>query len=254
MRLVDTHAHLNLVPQGERQAIITRALAAGVDTIIIVGIDLYTSTVAVELAAEHDGIFAVVGIHPHGAKDTTDEVFAKLEQLACQDKVVAIGETGLDFYRDLSPRDMQKEVFCRHIELAARMNKPLIVHDRQAHGEVLDILAQQGAKDVLMHCFSGDVHMAMTCVERGYMVSAAGPVTFHNAGMLRDALKEVPLSQLVIETDSPYLAPHPYRGKKNEPAFITLINDALAKVKSVTAEEMARTTFGNAMRFLSLDR
>lgn len=253
MEFIDTHAHLNLIPKNGREEVIARARQASVTTIVVIGIDLRSSLSAVDIASKHDGVFATVGIHPHEAISVNAGMLSQLSELAALPKVVAIGETGLDYYRDLSPRDAQKEVFRRQIELAIKTGLPIIVHDREAHEETLEILESEGAVSVLMHCFSGDVSLAKTCAKRGYMIAAGGRVTYDSEVNLREAFREVPIENILLETDCPYLVPYPLRGK-NEPAYIYLVNEALAKVRSTTAEEIARETSKNALRFLSLDR
>lgn len=254
MVLYDTHAHLNLIPEQALGPILDRAERAGVNLINVIGIDIRSCRRAIELADKYSGVYAAVGIHPHDAKDFDHLVGAELEDLARHPKVVAIGEMGLDYFRDLSPRTVQQDTFRYQLELALKLGKPIIVHDRDAHDDVMKILSEFDAGQVLMHCFSGDEGLARLCIERDYHIAAAGPVTFANADQLRSALSVVPIDRLLLETDCPYLTPHPYRGKKNEPARLPLINQALAKVKNVSAEEMAMATTANALRFFSVDR
>ncbi|HIC92753.1 MAG TPA: TatD family deoxyribonuclease, partial [Anaerolineae bacterium] len=211
MELTDTHAHLDF-PQfdGDREEVIERALAAGVRRIINVGADLASSRRAVALAEAHPPIYAAVGVHPHDAKTLTDEALAELLGLARHPKVVAIGEIGLDFYRDLSPREAQRQAFERQLALARELGLPVIVHDRNAHAEVMDVLRRRGLRGVL-HCFSGDLEMARQAIEMGFYISVAGPATFKNAKRLPEIVRQLPLERLLIETDCPYLAPHPHR-------------------------------------------
>jgi len=264
MELIDTHAHLDF-PQfnGDREEAIERALAAGVGIIINVGADLASSRAAIALAEAHPQVYAAVGIHPHDAKTLTDEVLEELRELAHHPKVVAIGEIGLDFYRDLSPRDEQRRAFEGQLALASQVGKPVIIHDRQAHDEVTNILrrwAEGGHQPSatshkpagVMHCFSGDLKMAQRCMDMGFYISIAGPVTFKNARHLPEIVHQLPLERLLVETDCPYLAPHPHRGRRNEPAYVRLIAQKVAEIKEVPLEMVARVTADNARELFGL--
>jgi len=253
MELTDTHAHLDF-PQfdGDREEVIERALAAGVRRIINVGADLASSRRAVALAEAHPPIYAAVGVHPHDAKTLTDEALAELLGLARHPKVVAIGEIGLDFYRDLSPREAQRQAFERQLALARELGLPVIVHDRNAHAEVMDVLRRRGLRGVL-HCFSGDLEMARQAIEMGFYISVAGPATFKNAKRLPEIVRQLPLERLLIETDCPYLAPHPHRGRRNEPAYVRLVAEAVADIKGLPLEEVARVTTANARALFGLE-
>ena len=253
MFLTDTHAHLDF-PQfdDDREEVIARALAAGVGIIINVGADLASSRRAVALAEAHPQIYAAVGVHPHDAKTLTEEVLTELRELARHPQVVAIGEIGLDFYRDLSPRDVQRQAFERQLALARELDKPVIIHDREAHAEVMDTLRRwQGLRGVL-HCFSGSLEMARRAVELGFYISIAGPVTFKNARRLPEIVRQLPLERLLIETDCPYLAPHPHRGERNEPAYVRLVAEAVAEIKGLPLEEVARVTTANTQTLFGL--
>ena len=253
MFLTDTHAHLDF-PQfdSDREEAIERALAAGVGIIINVGADLASSRRAVALAEAHPQIYAAVGVHPHDAKTLTEEVLTELRELARHPQVVAIGEIGLDFYRDLSPRDVQRQAFERQLALARELDKPVIIHDREAHAEVMDTLRRwQGLRGVL-HCFSGGLEMARRAVELGFYISIAGPVTFKNARRLPEIVRQLPLERLLIETDCPYLAPHPHRGERNEPAYVRLVAEAVAEIKGLPLEEVARVTTANTQTLFGL--
>ena len=253
MFLTDTHAHLDF-PQfdGDREEVIARALAAGVGSIINVGADLASSRRAVALAEAHPQIYAAVGVHPHDAKTLTDEVLKELRELAQHPKVIAIGEIGLDFYRDLSPRDEQQRAFERQLALASELGKPVIIHDRQAHAEVLAILRRWPGLRGVLHCFSGDLDMAHEAIEMGFYISVGGPVTFKNARRLPEIVRQLPLERLLVETDCPYLAPHPYRGKRNEPAYVRLVAQKVAELKGVPLERVARVTTANARQLFGL--
>lgn len=247
MRLFDTHAHLDDKSyHKDRAAMIDRAKAAGVARIVNVGYDLDSSRRSIQLAEEYDFIFAAVGIHPHDAKAATPEAYDCLREMSGHPKVVAIGEMGLDYYRDLSPRNIQSEVFIAQLEMARELNKPIIIHDRDAHGDIMKILETE-AKDLtgVLHCYSGSWEMAKVCLKLGFYLSFAGPVTYQNARGLVDVAKNVPLEQMFIETDAPYLTPHPYRGTRNESAHVSLIAEKIASIKNISVEEAAEQTYKN---------
>lgn len=256
--LIDTHTHLDFPEfDGDREQVIERALAAGVKAMINVGADLDSSRAAVALAETHPQIYAAVGVHPHDAKTLTDEVLEELRQLAQHPKVVAIGEIGLDFYRDLSPRDQQRQAFQQQLGLAREVGKPVIIHDREAHAEVMSILRHWSEGNRcqpagVLHCFSGNLAMAREAIELGFYVSIAGPVTFENARRLRALVHQMPLEKLLIETDCPFLTPHPHRGKRNEPAYVRLVAEAIARIKEMPVEGVARTTSDNAQTLFAL--
>lgn len=254
MYLIDSHCHLDF-PQfdGDREAVVQRAREAGVQTIINPGADLESSRRAVALAERYPEVYAAVGVHPHDAKTVTDEVLAELRALARHPKVVAIGEIGLDFYRDLSPRDIQRWAFRQQLALAAELGLPVIVHSREAHDDVMAILTEKrGAQTAnpwgVLHAFSGDRTMAERARELGFYLGIAGPVTFRNAHRLQGLVRELPLEALLLETDAPYLTPHPYRGKRNEPARVALVAEAVAELRGVTATAVAQQTAANAQR------
>jgi len=260
--LIDSHAHLDDKFVSDRQHVLERALAADVRSIITVGTDLASSNRAVALASIHTQgsfsqqqptVWATVGVHPHDASQLSSEVLAELERLARNDCVVAVGEIGLDFYRNLSPPAVQERAFVEQLELARRLGKPVVIHDRDAHSQVLGLLRQVG-KDWqgVMHCFSGDEEMAKQVISMGFFVSLAGPVTFDNAHRLQAVARFVPLERLLIETDCPYLAPQPHRGQRNEPAYVRLVAAKLAELKAVSLERVAEVTTDNAKRLFRL--
>ncbi|HEU5320766.1 MAG TPA: TatD family hydrolase, partial [Methylomirabilota bacterium] len=223
LELFDTHAHLHF-PEfaGDLDAVLARARAAGVRRMLTVGTSVETSRAAVALAAREPDVWASVGIHPHDAAGADAESLAEIERLAGAPRVVAVGEIGLDFFRDLSPRAVQADVFRRLLDLARRAGKPVLVHCREAHAETLAALAGARVGEVggIMHCFSGDVDVARRCLELGMLVSLAGPVTYPKARALPDVARFVPGDRLVIETDCPYLPPQGHRGQRNEPAYL----------------------------------
>lgn len=252
--LVDTHAHLDSAEfKGDLEEVISRSLAVGVNTIVTVGTDLESSHQAILLAEQYPSVYATVGIHPHEAAQAKPDDLVELWRLSKREKVVAIGEIGLDFYRNLSPAKVQEEIFVAQLELAQKVNKPVVIHDRQAHRETMSILREKarGLRGVL-HCFSGDLEMAQQATKIGFSISVAGPVTFQNARRLQALVCELPLEHLLIETDCPYLAPHPYRGQRNEPAYVRFVAARIAALKAIPLEQVAQVTTENAQRLFAL--
>jgi len=235
----DSHAHLDLLDRGCEEAI-RAARTAGVSPIITIGIDLDSSREAVRLATRFDSVYAAVGIHPNDSSRIGNGDIDALERMArSSDRVVAIGETGLDYYRNGSPAETQKRAFRDHIRLAGKLGKALVVHDRDAHADTLEILGEEETGfPVIMHCFSGDEGMLRECGNRGYYVSFAGPLTFKNAESTRSVASLAPLDRLLVETDSPFLSPEPFRGKPNLPERARLIAVELARVRSLPPVEM----------------
>ncbi len=259
--VIDSHCHLDF-PQfdEDRAAVLDRARAAGVRAIINPGTDLTSSRRAVALAEAEPDVYAAVGVHPHDARSLDEETLNELRALAAHPKVVAIGEIGLDFYRDLSPRDQQRRAFESQLALAAELELPVIIHCRDAHQEVLATL-QAWAEDHpapprgwrgVLHAFSGDEAMAEAGRAIGFALSLGGPVTFRNARRLHALVPKLPLDHLLLETDAPYLAPHPHRGKRNEPAWVTLVAEAVARLTGVSVEAIVRQTTANAVRLFGL--
>jgi len=221
---------------------------------VVIGFDQKTIKRAIELAEEYEFIYAVVGWHPVDAIDCTDEDLQWIEELASHPKVVAIGETGLDYYWDKSPKEIQQQVLRKQIQLAQRVNLPLVIHNRDATEDVVRILQEEQAEKTggVMHCFGGSVETARTCMDMNFMISLGGPVTFKNAKKPKEVATEIPLEWLMIETDAPYLAPHPHRGKRNEPGLVPLVAEEIARLKGVSIEEVAQATTKNAKRFYQL--
>jgi TatD DNase family protein len=228
---------------------VKRAQEAGVEKIIVVGGagDLSSNHAAVGLAESHPPLYATVGMHPHDAKDVGEDEIGKLEKLTANPKVVAVGETGLDFYYNHSPHDVQRVVFARFIQMARETNLPLVVHERDASRDVADLLRKEGHGQVrgVIHCFTGDYDAARNYLDLGFYLSFTGIITFKNADPLRDVVRRVPLERMFVETDSPYLTPVPHRGKRNEPAYVRLVAEAVAQMKGITLEEVARVTTKN---------
>lgn len=254
--LIDTHAHLDSRQYDQdRQEVIDRALEAGVSHMITIGCDLASSRAAVELARRHPAIYAAVGIHPHDAAELNDAALDTLETLARESaKVVAIGEIGLDYYRDRCPRDIQVEAFRRQLRLARKLGLPVIVHDREAHQDILRILQQERASETggVLHCFSGDKTMAGECIELGFFLSFPATITYPKNEALREVVRAVPTERLLIETDCPYLAPQVRRGKRNEPALLHHTAEAVAEIKNLTLEDVSRITNLNVYKLFGI--
>ena len=254
--LVDSHAHLDAKPyQTDLGDVLTRARENGVGHILTVGCDLESSRASVDLAIRYPNVYASVGIHPHDAGMVNDQVMAELARMIeAVDKVVAVGETGLDFYRDRSPRDQQKAAFRRHIQLAKDTGKPLVIHDRDAHDDVVRIMLEENAAEAggVMHCFSGDLKMARQCAEMGFYISFAGPLTYPKNDALRSIAKALSVDVMLVETDCPYLSPQNWRGKRCEPAYVRATAEQLAEIKGLTLEDVARITSLNAWRLFGI--
>ena len=256
--LIDTHAHLDSPKfDDDREEMIARAQAAGIDTIVNIGFNRETIPTTMALAERYPFIYAAVGWHPTDAIDMKlEEDLAWIESLCAHPKVVAIGEIGLDYYWDTSPKDVQHTVFREQIRLARRLNKPIVIHNRDAHEDVVRLLREERASEVggIMHCFSGSWEMAKMCLDMNFYISFGGPVTFKNARVPKEVLNNVPMDRILVETDAPYLTPHPHRGKRNESAYVRLVAETVAEIKGMDLGEIARITGENARRCLSLPR
>ncbi len=253
--LVDTHAHLHF-PQfaADLPEVLTRSRGAGVRRLVTVGTDADGSAAAVALARREPDVWATVGIHPHDAATGDEAALAEIARLSAEPRVVAIGEIGLDFFRNLASRDDQTRVFRRLLALARTAGKPVVIHCREAHAEVLKILTEEKVQEVggIMHCFSGDVPIARQCLDLGMFVSLAGPVTYPNARALPEVARFVPGDRLVIETDCPFLPPQGHRGQRNEPAYLAITAARVAEVRGEPLEELAARLTANACRALGL--
>lgn len=254
MFFVDSHAHLDSPRfEGELSQVVNRAGEAGVKAIVTIGTDRKSSLRSVEIADAFSQVYAAVGVHPHEAGSFSPQVETDLEGLIKEEKVVAIGEIGLDYHYDHSPRPVQRTVFRKQLELAERHSLPVVVHCREATGDVIEILREKKPGKVIIHCFSGDRDLLDFAIEADCYVSVAGPVTFNRAGQLLEAIPRIPGNRLLIETDCPYLAPVPYRGKRNEPAYVREVAGAVASLLGFTAEDIGRTSGRNLERILQLD-
>ncbi len=237
--LIDSHVHLDKRQfDGDREYIIENLEKNGIEAAVNIGADLESSIKSLDLAKKYENIYATVGVHPHNAKDLTDKMLEEMEELASEDKVVAIGETGLDYHYDNSPRDVQRKWFRKQIQLAKKLDLPVVVHSRSADEDTLKILKEEfdGLRAVI-HCFSSDRAMMKEFVDLGFYIALGGPVTFKKTDELKEVAKIVPIEKLLVETDAPYLAPHPYRGKRNEPVFVKQTAELIAKLRGMTIED-----------------
>ena len=252
VELIDTHAHLDSADyDADRAAVIARAYAEKVG-VITVGVDLSSSEAAVQLAQRHRNIWAGVGVHPHEAKTFNPDVKRRLRELAKNPEVVAIGEIGLDYYRDLSPREVQREVFIEQIELANELGLPVVIHNRESTADLLNILRERRPKRGEIHSFLGDSSLATKFLELGLYLGIGGPLTFTKNEVLRQTVKRMPLDRIIIETDSPYLTPVPHRGKRNEPAYVRYVAAEIARLKGISMEQVAASTTENARRLFGI--
>ena len=258
MELIDSHAHIygkEYLP--DFAEMMNRAKEAGVGTIIAVGADLESSREACALAEAHENIYCSVGIHPHDADRVTEKCYELVREMALNNpKVVAIGEIGLDFFRDRSSRIAQEEVFRRFIRMARELSLPLIIHDRDAHDRILAIMKEERAGEAggVLHCFSGDLAMAHECIEMGFKISIPGTITYPSNEALREVVRGVKIEQLLVETDSPYLTPAPHRGKRNEPAYVRLAAEKIAQLKGLSPEDVGRITSFNTRRLFRIEQ
>jgi len=253
--LIDTHAHLEMREfSDDRDDVIQRAREAGVEYIVTIGRRVKWSRDAVMLADKYDFIYAAIGIHPHEVKDILHPAYEILRHFAQHKKVVAYGEVGLDYHYEHSPRTDQKRKFRDMLREARELGLPVIIHDRDAHEDTLQILSEEWSPDLggVMHCFSGNLEMANKVIEMGFSISIAGPVTFPKAVSLREVVRQIPIEHMLIETDSPYLAPQPVRGKRNEPAYVRHTAEAIAAIKGLTFDDVARITSFNAMQLFGI--
>jgi TatD DNase family protein len=251
--MIDTHCHIDMQEfDADRAEVIERAVAGGIEALVAVSSDAASILKVLEAAASHSAVYAALGLHPHNAKDFSDQLFDALVALARNPKVVAIGETGLDYHHDHCPRDVQRAVLERHAELAQLTGLPLIVHSREAQADTLDALKKCGVTNGVLHCFSGDADMAREVVSMGLCISIAGPVTYKKNDALREVVKIIPDQYLLLETDAPYLSPEPLRGRRNEPAFIFNTAQVVADVRGVTLDDIQRITTINAKRLFGI--
>ena len=251
--LIDSHAHLEMPEfDADREDVIVRAGRAGVDAIITVGTNLALSRRALSLAHRHENIYATVGVHPHDVAKAGDETFDELKALAGDPKVVAYGEIGLDYFRNLSPREEQIEMFRRQLDLACELKLPVVIHDRDAHEQTLRMIKASPVRRGVFHCFSGDWDMARQCIDLGFYISVPGVVTFDKSHKLHEVVRQAPMEVLLLETDCPYLTPSPHRGKRNEPSFIVHTARKVSEIKGISFDDVARTAADNTRKLFGL--
>ncbi len=254
--LFDSHAHYDDERfNDDRDQVILEAHKSGVSYILNASSSMESSVKSIQLAEKFDFVYASVGIHPHSAAHANDSMMTILAEMASNSKVVAIGETGLDYHYDFSPREVQKFWFAQHIYLARQLGLPLVIHDREAHNDVLGLVESEKAKDVggVFHCYSGSVEMADRVLKNNFYISVGGVVTFKNARRLVEVVRHVPLDKLLIETDCPYMAPEPYRGRRNDSRYVRLVAEKIAEIKGLEFEEVAETTAENARRLFRIN-
>jgi len=253
LKLIDCHCHLSFkdYPVEEIPLLLHRAKEAGISHLVTIGAGegWEGNPEALKIANSHPHIFCTLGIHPHDAALVTPDTLQKIKVMATDPKVVAIGEIGLDYHYENSPRDIQREVLKQFIDLALEIKKPIMIHDRDAGDETYQILQERGASQVMIHCFTGTPELAQKYLEAGYFLSFTGILTFKNSETLRDIVRKTPLTQILTETDSPFLTPVPHRGKKNEPAFVRHVVEKIAEIKNLSLETVAEQVFKNAGQF-----
>ncbi|RCW49941.1 MULTISPECIES: TatD family hydrolase [unclassified Halanaerobium] len=255
MHLIDTHAHLDCEDfDGERDQVIQRAAEKGVNKIVNIGADLQSSRKSVELAEKYDNIYAAVGVHPHEADTVSDDILNKIAELSQNKNTAAFGEIGLDFYYDNSPRDIQQDVFLKQLLLAKDLNLPVVIHSRSAEEETLKIMdkASPFPKGVIFHCYAYDESYVDSLIERDFYIAFGGLLTFRNTDAVREAFKKVPLNRILFETDAPYLTPTPFRGKRNEPAYVEYVLKKASVVRRIREMELAKITTENAERIYNI--
>lgn len=247
--LIDTHSHVDMIEEFGVEEVIKNAKENGVAKIIVPCAYPKDVDKIFELVNKYDKLYGLLGVHPSEVKDWDDGLIDKIKDYSKSEKIIGIGEIGLDYYWDKSFNDLQKEIFIKQIKLANDLNLPICVHDREAHKDSFDILKEyNNGSDVVMHCFSGSVEFAKECLKEGWYLALGGVVTFKNAIKMKEVAQEVPLDRLLLETDAPYLTPVPYRGKENQPAYVKFVAEEIAKLRNTTYEEIAASTSANAER------
>ena len=252
--LVDTHAHYNdMIFVRDVPDLRQRAQQAGVAVVVCVGYEVPSSRRAVMLAQKYPDVYATVGVHPHDTEGMTPRAWEALRLLAGEERVVALGEMGLDFYRNFSPHRVQEQVFRQQLDLALELHMPVVIHDRDAHDETMEILKEfPGLAGVVMHCFSGGRQMAEECLAMGFYLGIGGPLTYPKSHVLVDVARTAPLDRILLETDCPYLSPQPWRGERNEPSYLPVVAEKLAELRGISRQEVAAATTANAIRFYNI--
>lgn len=251
---IDTHSHIDMIEDIALEEVIQNAMNTGVKKVIIPAANETSFEPMLEICEKYENVYCMLGVFPQDAKMWNDKTSEKIIQLAKNNnKVVGIGEIGLDYYWDTSFTDLQKEIFIKQIEIANELNLPIAIHDREAHKDIFDIITKHNKNsDVLLHCFSGSVEFAKECVKQGFYLALGGVVTFKNAKKMKEVAKEISLEHLMLETDAPYLAPVPYRGKTNQPSYIPIIAKEIADIKGVEISEVAEITTKNAEKVFKI--
>ncbi len=255
INVIDTHCHLDMISSvNDIDTIITRAAASGVAPIITVGINLESSNKAIRFAAQYDSVYATVGIHPHNVQELNDSAYAELEKLCRKPKVVAYGEIGLDYVKQYAPKTVQLKHYARQVDLAKKMGLPLVIHDREAHDDILHILNKKAPFPAggVMHCLSGDWQFAKKVLDLDFIISIPGVVTFNKAAAMQEVAQKLPPDKLILETDAPFLAPEPLRGKKNIPEYILYTAQKIADLRGLSLEALACTTTENALKLFNI--
>jgi TatD DNase family protein len=253
--LIDTHAHLNDRRfERDRKEVIRQCIDDGVVCVINAGSNISSSIKSIGLAGEYSFIYATVGIHPHDAKTADENSVELLRSLAKKDKVVAVGEIGLDYHYDFSPRDRQKKVFRDQLNLARELKMPVVIHDRESHGDILKILKEEKASEIggVMHCFSGSKEVARECMDMDFYISIAGPVTFENAWRAKEVAEYIPLDRILIETDCPYLTPVPHRGKRNYPGYVKYVAEEICRIKGIEFDQLMEAVAANTKKIFNI--
>lgn len=251
--MIDTHSHINCIEEFTIDEIITNAESNGVKKIILPAAYPSDIDVVFDIANKYENVYGLLGVHPSEVKDWNDSLIDKIKKYAENQKIVGIGEIGLDYYWDKSFNDLQKEVFIKQIKLANELNLPISIHDREAHKDTYDILKEYNKNSqIIMHCFSGSVEFAKECVKEGWYIALGGVVTFKNAIKMKEVAKNIPIEKLLLETDAPYLTPVPYRGKTNQPAYVKYVAEEIAKLRDTSFEEIDKITTQNAERVFNI--
>ena len=253
MTLIDTHTHINYLEKITPEESVKNALENGVEIILVPAASPEDVELMPEFVKNFDNVYGMLGVHPEDAEKCTDDILDKIREYSKSEKIVAIGEIGLDYYWDKEHKDIQKDIFIKQVKLANELNLPISVHDRDAHKDTFDILKEYNkTSKVVMHCFSGSVEFARECLKEGWYIAIGGVVTFKSAYKMQEVAKAVPLDRLLLETDAPYLTPVPYRGKENQPAYVKYVAEEIAKLRGITFEEVAQTTTNNAKTVFNL--
>lgn len=250
--LIDTHSHIDMQDFEDLDRVISNAKSFGVKKIIIPSVNRDSFEKVIQISNKYENVYCALGIHPTEVQNTKEGDFEKIIELSCDKKVVAIGECGLDYYWDKSFVEEQKAAFLKQIEIAKSLKKPLIVHDREAHKDTFDLLKNISEIPIIMHCFSGSFEFAKECIKKGFYIALGGVVTFKNAKKVHEIAKNIPLEHLLLETDAPYLTPEPYRGKRNEPAYVKFVAEKIAELRGISFDKIAEVTTENAKMIFNI--